>query len=135
MGQGQEVAESVGWKGQFMEFLPSRSGLFYPWAGKPSSASACLALQHQPCECPLVAAVQMIVTCATRQTHVLGGRVRGKGPAELQGSLPPSAPCCCLLALMPGVRPRAPAVPVPTTQNPIPSSNLPAQRGHPLLLL
>lgn len=82
-----------------------------------------------------MATVQMIVTSAKRQKQMcLVEEVERKGPAELQGSclrvLPNASSwlspqylswtcgSCC-----PGTPPR----------NPVPSSNLPAQGGHPML--
>lgn len=81
----------MGWKGQSVGFLPSRFSMFcLPSAEKPPDAPACLALQHQLgpestrkvaawSERPLVAIVQMIVTCAMRQKRVCLVESGGRG--------------------------------------------------------
>lgn len=81
-----------------------------------------------------MAMVLMIVTCAKRNRCAWWRRWGEKGPAELQGS--------CLLVLPNAASWFVTSVPeldlvtcCPNTppQNPIPSSNLPAQGGHPML--
>lgn len=95
---------------QSVGFLHFRSSVFcLPWAEKPCSVPACLARRHQVSpestrktaawrERPLVATVQMIVTCAKRQKRMCLVEEPGrKGSAELQGScllvLPSAASC------------------------------------------
>lgn len=87
-------------------------------------APACLALQHQLgpestrkvaawSERPLVAIVQMIVTCAMRQKRVCLVESGGRGL--------PGLPLQCLSW------PCTPVGPVTTLSKPLPSANLPAQ--------
>lgn len=88
---------------QSVGFLPFRSSVFcLPWAEKPCSVPACLARHHHVSpestrktaawrERPLVAMVQMIVTCAKRQKRMC--LVEETGERGPQSSRAPASSC------------------------------------------